>query len=172
MSRRRPDARSRSSIARFVTWPAWAVGSMALWMLLTSTVAGPELIVGAGVSMVAAATVQVVRVQGAFGFRPRLRWLRHAVGIPGRIVGDTVRLTAVLVRHATGRRRVRGAFVAVPFVHGAEGDPEAAARRALATVGISVSPNTYVVGFDARRDELLAHQLVPDMEALQEDLDR
>ena len=46
----------------------------------------------------------------------------------------------------------------------------AAARRALATVGISVSPNTYVVGFDAGRDEVLAHQLAPDVDGLERSL--
>jgi hypothetical protein len=52
--------------------------------------------------------------------------------------------------------------VAVPFPHGPGDDPEAAARRALATVGLSVAPNTVVVGIDAATDELLVHQLVPD----------
>jgi multisubunit Na+/H+ antiporter MnhE subunit len=153
-------------------WLAWAAGSMALWMLLTSTVDPPELIVGAGVSVVAAVIVEAIRDREPFGFGPRLRWVRLAVGIPWRIVSDTVSLTGVLIRHATRRRRVRGAFVAVPFPHGPEGDPEAAARRALATVGVSVSPNTYVVGFDARRDEVLAHQLTPDVEELERSLGR
>lgn len=155
-----------------MVWLAWAAGSMALWMLLTSTVDRPELIVGAGVSVVATVVVDAVQDREAFGFRPRLRWVRFAAGIPWRIVADTVSLTGVLIRHATGRRRVRGAFVAAPFPHGAEGDPEAAARRALATVGISVTPNTYVVGFDARRDEMLAHQLAPDVEQLERSLGR
>ncbi|MFL5798119.1 MAG: Na+/H+ antiporter subunit E [Actinomycetota bacterium] len=172
MPRRRPRARLRRSTSRFVVWLAWAVGCMALWMLLTSTVDRPELIVGAGVSVIAASIVEAVRDREAFGFRPRLRWVRLAVGIPRRIVSDTVSLTGVLIRHATGRRRVRGVFVAVPFPHGPEGDPEAAARRALATVGISVSPNTYVVGFDAGRDEVLAHQLAPDVEGLERSLGR
>jgi multisubunit Na+/H+ antiporter MnhE subunit len=153
-------------------WLPWAAGSMALWMLLTSTVDPPELIVGAGVSVVTAAIVEALRDREPFGFRPRLRWVRLAAGIPWRIVSETVSLTAVLIRYATGRRRVRGAFVAVPFAHGPEDDPEAAARRALATVGISVTPNTYVVGFDARRDEVLAHQLAPDVERLERSLGR
>jgi multisubunit Na+/H+ antiporter MnhE subunit len=145
---------------------------MVLWMLLTSTVDPPELTVGAGTSIVAALIVHLVCTQGALTFRPRLRWLRLALPIPGRIVGDTVRLTAVLIRHVTGRKRVRGALIAVPFDHGDEDDPEAAARRALATVGISVTPNTYVIGIDKRRDELLGHQLLSDVRSLEKVLGR
>jgi hypothetical protein len=89
------------------------------------------------------------------------------VQVPVHIVTETVQLIVVLVRHATGRKRVRGAFVAVPFEHGPDDDPEAAARRALATVGLSLAPNTVVVGIDGRRDELLTHQLVPDASALE-----
>ena len=62
--------------------------------------------------------------------------------------------------------------MAVPFAHGPSADPGAAARRALATAGVSASPNTYVVGIDTRRDELLAHQLVPDLAGLERTLGR
>jgi hypothetical protein len=83
---------------------------------------------------------------------------------------ETWQLTLVLVRHAIGRSRVRGRFVAVPFPHGANDDPEAAARRALATAALSVAPNTIVVGIDAATDELLAHQLVPDRARLEREV--
>jgi multisubunit Na+/H+ antiporter MnhE subunit len=141
---------------------AWALGSMVLWLLLTSTFRGAEVVTGAIAALLSAAAVEAVRERGRFVFRPRLRWARRAVGVPVRIVVETWEVTLVLVRHATGRRRVRGGLVAVPFSHGPDDDPEAAARRALATAGLSVAPNTVVVGIDAATDELLAHQLVPD----------
>ncbi len=157
---RRPPAH------RMRFWLAWAAGSMVLWLLLTSRSDGAEMLVGAGAAILAATVVEAVRDRGAFVFRPRLGWLRHAVRIPVLIVGDTVTVFAALVRHATGRRRVRGGLAAVPFVHGADGDPEDGARRAMATAGVSVAPNTYVIGIDPDRDEMLVHQLVPDVPGL------
>ena len=145
---------------------------MLLWVLLTSTFRGSELVAGAIAAVLSAATVEAVRERERFLFRPRLRWLRRAVGIPARVVVQTLVLTAVLVRHLTGSKRVRGAFVAVPFRYGGENDAEDAARRALVVAGVSVAPNTVVVGVDANRDELLAHQLVPDAAGLARDVAR
>jgi len=145
---------------------------MALWLLLTSRVNGAELLVGVGASILAATAVEAVRDRGPFVFRPRPRWLRHGLGLPARIVGDTLTVFAALARHATGRRRVRGALVAAPFPHRRAGDPEDAARRALATAGLSVAPNTYVIGIDTDRDEVLVHQLVPDVAGLQRSMGR
>jgi multisubunit Na+/H+ antiporter MnhE subunit len=135
---------------------------MVLWVLLTSTFRGSELVAGAIAAAVTAAAVAAVRGRERFGFRPRLRWVRRGLFVPMGIVVETWQLTVALVRHATGRRRVRGAFVAIPFEHGPDDDPEAAARRALVTLGLSMTPNTVVVGIDADRDEILAHQLLPD----------
>jgi multisubunit Na+/H+ antiporter MnhE subunit len=139
---------------------------MLLWVLLTSTLRASELVVGAVAAVLAGVAVHTVRHRVTFGFRPKLRWLRRAVPIPWRIVSETWQTTAALVRHVTGSKRVRGALVAVPFRHGPPADPEAAARRALVTAGLSAGPNTVVVGIDPDRDELLVHQLVPDVVAL------
>lgn len=165
------SSRPRSGpLARIGFLLAWAAGSMLLWLLLTSTFRGAELVTGAIAAVLTATAVEAVRERGRFVFRPRLRWVRRAVGIPVRVVVETWQVTLVLVRHATGRSRVRGRFVAVPFPHGANDDPEAAARRALATAALSVAPNTIVVGIDAATDELLAHQLVPDRARLEREV--
>jgi multisubunit Na+/H+ antiporter MnhE subunit len=162
MPPRPPRARNGPPIARLGFALAWAAGSMLLWMLLTSTVRGSELVAGAIAAVVTAVAVEAVRERERFLFRPRLRWLRPAVRLPLLVVTESWRVTGALVRHLTGRRRVRGAFVAVPFEHGPTTDPEAAARRALLTAGLSVAPNTVVVGIDERRGEVLVHQLLPD----------
>ena len=57
---------------------------------------------------------------------------------------------------------MRGSLRAVPFRHGRADDPRARARRALAIAGISVPPNSFALGIDEDRDELLVHQLVDD----------
>lgn len=164
MPPRSPSARSGPILVRLRFVLAWAAGSMALWVLLTSTFRGSELVAGAIAAAVTAAAVAAVYGRERFGFRPRLRWLRRGLFVPFEIVVETWRLTVALVRHATGRRLVRGAWVAIPFEHGPDGDPEAAARRALVTAGLSMTPNTVVVGIDPDRDQILAHQLLPDPE--------
>ena len=142
---------------------------MLLWVLVTSTFRGSELVAGAVAAVLSAAAVEAVRERERFLFRPRLRWMRRAGRIPVRIVTDTWLLAVALVRHVTGTRPVRGAFVVVPFRHGDDADPEDSARRALVVTGLSIAPNSVVVGIDADRDELLVHQLVPDAAGLRRD---
>jgi multisubunit Na+/H+ antiporter MnhE subunit len=144
----------------------WTAGTFLLWILVTSTFRGAELVLGAVASVLTAAAVEAVREREPFLFRPRLRWVRRALHLPIRVVSETWMLVVVLLRHATGARRVRGAFVAVRVRNGSPDDPEDAARRALLVAGLSVAPNTVVVGLDAERGELLAHQLVPDVSGL------
>jgi multisubunit Na+/H+ antiporter MnhE subunit len=143
---------------------------MLLWVLVTSTFQGAELVAGAIASVLSAVAVEAVRERERFVFRPRLRWVRRAFVIPARVVADTWLLTVALVRHVSGSKRVRGAFVAVPFRHGEPGDPEDSARRALVVAGLSVAPNSVVVGVDDERDEVLVHQLVPDAAGLLRDV--
>jgi multisubunit Na+/H+ antiporter MnhE subunit len=163
-----PMARARRLADRAVhhvgPWAGWWVASMLLWLLLTSTVNGSEAIAGVGASCVAATAGEVVRANRAFGFRARLRWLRSWWRIPIQLVHDTATVIAVLMNHLTGRRRVRGMWRAVPFRHGKDDDPEDAARRTLATIAVTISPNSYVVGVDPDRDELLVHQLTDSPE--------
>jgi multisubunit Na+/H+ antiporter MnhE subunit len=161
MADRRPHG-ARTPPHRAAHWLGWLAASMVLWLLLTTTFDWQEELVGFVASALAATVVHAVRTWGPFAFRPRVRWIRHAVALPSRIVVETATVFAALVRHATGRKRVRGSWAVVPLRHGPPAEPEAAARRALATAGISVSPNTYVVGVDAGRDEMLIHQLVSD----------
>ena len=134
---------------------------MLLWLLLTSTVYKAEAIVGAGASCVAASAAEIVRSKRAFGFAPRARWARRAWRIPVRIGLESVQAFGVLANHVTGRRRVRGTYSAIEFRHGGAG-PRDGARRALATVAVSVSPNTFVIGFDPDQDVVLVHQLRSD----------
>ena len=155
-------ARSGSPLARLTFGLAWAIGAWLLWLLLVSTSKRAELVTGAIAAVITALAVDAVRSRERFVFRPRLRWLRRALLIPVRVVTESWLITVALVRHATGRRQVRGALVAIPFDHGPDDDPEASARRALLVLGLSATPNTVVVGVDAERNEVLTHQLVPD----------
>jgi multisubunit Na+/H+ antiporter MnhE subunit len=81
--------------------------------------------------------------------------------VPVLIAGDSWRSFGILLGHMSGRRRMRGTLRAVPFRHGGE-SPQDDARRAVATVGITMTPNTIVIGFDQEKDEIIVHQLWAD----------
>jgi multisubunit Na+/H+ antiporter MnhE subunit len=134
---------------------------MLLWLLLTSTINGSEAIGGVGASCVAATLAELARRRGVMRFAPRARWLGFAAQVPVQIVTDTILVYGALLRHVSGQRRARGTLRAVPFAYGREGSPRDSARRALAIVGISMTPNTFVIGVDPDSHELLVHQLVP-----------
>jgi len=146
---------------------AWWVLSMLLWLLLTSTVAPSDGVVGMCASLITAAAGEMVRTRSSIEFRFRLRWFRRAWRIPVSIARDTGMVFAALVRHATGRRRVRGTWAAIPFESGRD-DPEESARRALAEIGASISPNSVAVGVDRDDGVLLVHQLVSDPGSVEE----
>jgi multisubunit Na+/H+ antiporter MnhE subunit len=152
---------ARALRAHLGPWLLWWVGSMLLWLLLTSTIDKAEAVVGSGASIVAATAAEAVRSSGPFGFRPRASWLVRAWRIPIRIATETGQAFLVLWNHLTRRRRVRGAYRVIPFRHGGTG-PTDGARRAVATIAVSVSPNTFVIGFDREDDVMLVHQLKPD----------
>jgi hypothetical protein len=93
-------------------------------------------------------------------FRPDPQWILRAGRLPWRTVREFAALAVALGRSVTGRRRVSGRFVALPFRVGGN-DSRSAARRAVFTVGASFAPNTYVVDFDRKGQRLLIHQLLP-----------
>jgi multisubunit Na+/H+ antiporter MnhE subunit len=134
---------------------------MLLWLLFTSTVDEAEAVVGVGASCLAATAAEIVRAQRPFGFAPSAMWLRRAWLIPIRVGVESVQAFSVLANHVTGRKRVRGTYRAIEFRHGGTG-PRDGARRTVTTVAISVSPNTFVIGFDPDEDIVLVHQLKPD----------
>ena len=150
-------------LIRFGAW--WAV-SFVLWLLLTSTLDTQEL-----ASCISAFAASIVQSNEEFGFRPRLRWLSRARILPGQVIADCWVLTVALWRSVMRSKQPRGSFKTFRFQHVAD-DPESAARRALVTVAISLTPNTYVVTFDRAKKELIVHQLVSRPESVEEVLDR
>ncbi|HVM19468.1 MAG TPA: Na+/H+ antiporter subunit E [Egibacteraceae bacterium] len=138
-----------------VAWvPRW-LGLWALWIAVTGSLAGPDVVTGA----VVAAAVAVLSTWAVNHIAPpglQRRWLHHLPTVAWTCVTDTVVLTRVLVSRLCGRP-VSGRFVELSFEHGDA--PSDAARRAFVTVTTSAMPNTYVVGFDRRRGTIVVHEL-------------
>jgi multisubunit Na+/H+ antiporter MnhE subunit len=150
---------------------AWWAVSFVLWLLLTSTLDAQELLAGVIASSISAFAVSVVQAKEEFGFRPRLRWLLRATILPGQVISDCWVLTVALWRRVMRSKEARGSFKAFPYRHVAD-DSESAARRALVTAAISLTPNTYVVAFDRDKQEMIVHQLVSRPESVEEVLGR
>lgn len=104
-----------------------------------------------------------VRARSDLAFHSHPRWWT----LLGRIIRHTAR-DCVVVGRAVGsnlvrRRHPAGEFRTIEFAgHRREGEtePEAAARRALVTIGVSLAPNSYVAVVDAEADRLVVHHLV------------
>ena len=142
---------------------AWWLGLFPLYLLVTGSLSGGEILAGILVSGLAALVVTRTRSVGGLHFQPHLRWLRHGRRLPTRVLIDTWIVGAALARTLLGRGQSEGAFRTIPFDPGGE-DAESAARRALVIAGACLAPNTYVVAVDADNKRLLIHQLTPTAE--------
>jgi multisubunit Na+/H+ antiporter MnhE subunit len=142
-----------------VSFLRWWVISMALWLLLTSTVSGTEVITGLGASAVVALAAVAVRRRERVASVPAGRWAIIALRIPPRVAVDSGRLVVALFRRLAGDG-VPGRFVELPMRR----TRIAADRRtdeAMAAILTSVSPNAIVVEIDAGAGVALVHEVVP-----------
>jgi multisubunit Na+/H+ antiporter MnhE subunit len=131
-----------------------AVVSGALWLALVDTTHFQELVAGAVVALIGAATAVLVRSQRRLVLRPRARWFLAAWRPFAAYPRDLALVTMGLIRRREGR------LFTIPF-DAREENPREAARRVLMKTAGSFAPNTYVVGGDEERGLLLVHQLVP-----------
>jgi hypothetical protein len=78
--------------------------------------------------------------------------------LPIYAVTGTAEIFAVLFRQLFGRKPAESLVLAVPFDAGGD-DDESAARRALAVVYTTSTPNFIVIGVDRKRGHLVYHQI-------------
>jgi hypothetical protein len=142
-------------------WLLWFLICLGLWMLLVFKTEPAEIVAGAVAAALSATGVELVRAQGFAPFAPDWRWWRGYLRLPGEVLRDTVMIVALLYRHFAHGEPVKGRFRIVHFQDCAGDDPRSLARRATAKWLSSVSPNTYILGFDEKRDIAVIHQLVP-----------
>ena len=114
---------------------------------------------GAVAAALAATAADAVRAQDLVRFRMRVRWLAGLGAVPKLVLTDSWLLAKALWRQLVRPGSVRGLFRVLPFP--VDGDSAtAAARRALVTGVVSLTPNTYVVGIERDEGAVLVHQLV------------
>ena len=98
--------------------------------------------------------------QAGARLRLRIRWLVPAIRLPADVARDTVIVFAALWRRLAHGEQPPSAFAAAPARFGSRAI-EGATRRALLVGGLSLAPNTLVLGLDAERNVMVLHQLVP-----------
>jgi hypothetical protein len=166
-------------------WASWWVACLALWLLLTSTVAPNEVISGCGAATFAASAAVAVealdqrrassnaqsRRKQARGRQPRkgpsreqpagkqqFDWVRRFAAVPVRVVVETALVTVAFINDLRGRR-VNGHFIEVPVA-----DPPRAAQRSSFETGMTiltcVAPNHVAVSFNDDTSGAVVHQLV------------
>lgn len=133
----------------------WAAGLFVLWLILVGTTQSTELAAGGIASAVTVCFVEALRARGLLEFAPSLRVVARAWSIPPQVVFDFALVSWILVRELARGRRVRGAWVEIPYP--AEPGPAGRFRRALAATLENETPNAIVVDLD--RGRALLHSL-------------
>jgi multisubunit Na+/H+ antiporter MnhE subunit len=136
---------------RVLHFAGWWAACYVLWLALTDTVAGTELVTGVAASALAAGTASLVYGRDRAPMRWRAAWLRDVARLPWRIVVDTTLVTLALFR------RTRGRFVTVDAGLPRTED-EARGFMTFGTLLGSIAPNRYVIDVDDRK--AVVHELV------------
>ncbi len=129
------------------------------YLVLIDTVDTPELYAGAGVVTLAVALFAAGRDPDA-ELRTRLIWWLRAGWALVRVPADIAITSWAAIVQLRHRHARCGRLRAVTFAAGGE-QSEDAGRRALAEALGSLAPNTIIVGVDAERGLILAHELRP-----------
>ena len=132
---------------------------LGLWMIFVSMPKLDELLVGIGASLISAFADGVVKAKKFATFYPHLRLLALVFWEPWYALKGTGAVLRAFARRLQGKGS-KSQFRAVPFSSGGQ-DPQSAARRALATILTTISPDTVVIGIDREKHLLLLHEISP-----------
>jgi hypothetical protein len=143
---------------RVAAWTAAWVLAGALYLLLIDITDLPELIVGAGTAAIAATGFELARERPGGGIATRARWIGRTYRPVLKVPSDVVFVCGAALRQLVAPKQINGVFRAVPF-RCDEQQRHETGRHALAESMGSFAPNTIVIGVDADRELILAHQL-------------
>jgi multisubunit Na+/H+ antiporter MnhE subunit len=156
VDRRRADAPAAGSAGRVA---ADLVVVSGLWLLFAGRLTAGEVVAALLAGVVAAVAGAALRRSLGHRHPGARRWARHLPRMLALAVRDCGVLTVELVRTLRGLPP-RSALRAVPFEVGGD-DPDDVGRRVLTTVGLTLQPNSIVLGFDRERGVVHVHELVP-----------
>ncbi len=146
---------SKLVITFFSTLPAF----YGLWLLFVGTFSLHELLIGIIAAVLASIGMVVVGIFYSTPFSPTAKDLLAGWRLPWYVLSDTWVVLAVAAKDLVGSHRAESLFRVVPFRAGSEKDPQATARRVLATVYSTMAPNSIVLGVNTNNQKLLSHQI-------------
>ncbi len=117
------------------------------------------MLIGAAAALVAALALYIVARAEPARFRPRILDLAQLLYIPWLLVQDTFEILQVSLRDLLGGRKAVSAFRVATFRAGEPRNPVDTARRVLAIVSTTMTPNFIVLGINQHDNELLFHQV-------------
>jgi multisubunit Na+/H+ antiporter MnhE subunit len=132
---------------------------MLFWVILDDSFATDELLAGAGAAAIGAFLAELAVYQAASQVRLRAEWLVPALGLPWRLVRDTGVVFGALMRRLTRGELPSSGFREQPVRFGPD-SAEGKTRRSLLIGGLSVAPNSFVLGLDRQTGVMVVHELV------------
>ncbi len=130
------------------------------WIIFVGTFSLHELLIGVLGALLATAGLSIINCHYPARFHARLTELLSLWRLPGYLISDTWKVLAVRAKDLRGVQTATSLFRVVPFRAGEKEDPRASARRALAVIYTTITPNTVVLGVNTNHQNLLLHQLV------------
>jgi len=136
---------------------AWAVCGGA-YLLFCGQFSTEDFAAAAGCGLTGALWTMAIRRAAPFQFRVEKAavnaGLRAAAGLPWA----TLRVAAKLLE--TIAKGGEGAMTTAPFFAGRQDDPADAGRRAVAVLGVSLAPDSFVIRLPEGENQIHAHALV------------
>jgi len=112
------------------SWTLWWLALLGLYIVMEGTNEQMELAAGAGAAALGATLLELLRRRGLLRLAPGVAALASVARLPAQILREFWILTVSLGLDLAGIRRIRSAWVAVPFEAGG-GAPVAAGNPAF-----------------------------------------
>ncbi len=143
----------------------WWLLLASLWVVLSGDTGPWSLAAGALVAVAASWLQAAARHADATVSRPSRAWWKTAARLPARAGRDAAGLALALWRRLAHGEELPGGFRAVPYERVGR-NPSERTHRTLATIGISLLPNSYVLGIDRDEERIVVHEMIEREEPL------
>jgi multisubunit Na+/H+ antiporter MnhE subunit len=130
-----------------------------LWLVFVGTFASHELLVGVIGAVLAGIGLSIIDFYYPARFSPKLSEVLSLWRIPWDCVTGTWQITAVAAKDYCDIEKAKSLFRILKFDTGKKDDPHDSARRVLAVIAMTVTPNTMVLGVNTNNQTLLFHEM-------------
>lgn len=130
-----------------------------LWLLFAGELTPAEIITATVAGLVTATAGMLLRKSTGHRQGGLILWIRFIPGLFIKALKDSWTVSVALFQ-VMGSSHSQGSFRRLSFER-IEENTEDEKRRVVATIGTTLQPNSYVIGFNKKRKEVLIHQLVP-----------